>query len=55
MKKTINVSGREIQLSTNGLVPILYKKEFKRDFFADVKSVSEKDTDVTLLYNFIWI
>lgn len=55
MQKTINVCGEDIVLKTNGFVPILYKKEFKRDFFKDIQAMSEDDYDKEILYNLVWI
>ncbi len=54
MQKTINVCGKEIVLKTNGLVPLIYKKEFKRDFFLDVRETTKDDYDIELLYNLLW-
>ena len=44
MQKTINVCGKEVVLKTNGLVPLIYKKEFKRDFFKDIQTLSNLKT-----------
>lgn len=54
MRKTIVADGKEIVLQTNGLVPLLYKKEFKRDFFADVIALENRKLDAEIAYNFIW-
>lgn len=54
MRKTIKIDGKDIALQTNGLVPLIYKKEFKRDFFADVMSMQGKSIDVEAAYNFLW-
>ena len=55
MRKVINISGKEVPLGTNGLVPLLYKKEFGSDFFGDIQKMSEKDIEVEILYNFLWV
>lgn len=54
MRKTIKIDGKDIALQTNGLVPLIYKKEFKRDFFADVLTMQSKNIDVEVAYNLLW-
>lgn len=54
MRKTIAIDGRKVVLQTNGLVPLIYKKEFKRDFFADIFALQKKSIDVEVVYNLIW-
>lgn len=54
MKKTITIDGKDVILQTNGVVPLLYKKEFKRDFFADILALQGKSMDVEVVYNLIW-
>lgn len=54
MTKTIKIDGKEIVLKTNGVVPLLYKKEFKRDFFADIMRMGN-DIDVETLFNLVWV
>lgn len=54
MKKTIQIDGKDVVLQTNGLVPLIYKKEFKRDFFADVLTMQSKNMDVEIAYNLLW-
>ena len=55
MQKTINVCGEDIVLKTYGLVPILYKKVFKRDIFKDIQNMSKNDYDIEILYNLVWL
>ena len=55
MQKTINVCGKEVVLKTNGLVPLIYKKEFKRDFFKDIQTMSKDNYDMEVLYNLVWV
>ena len=54
MRKTITIDNKEIVLQTNGIVPLIYKKEFKRDFFADIFCLQRKSVDVEVVYNLIW-
>ncbi len=54
MRKTITIDSKEIVLQTNGIVPLIYKKEFKRDFFADIFALQRKSVDVEVVYNLIW-
>lgn len=54
MRKTITIDGQDVVLQTNGLVPLIYKKEFKRDFFADIFALQKKNVDVEVIYNLIW-
>lgn len=55
MQKSIICDGRKIELKTNGLVPLIYQKEFKRDFFADIHSLNLADFDIEILYNLVWV
>ena len=55
MRKTIVADGKEIVLQTNGLVPLLYKKEFKQDFFADINRINKKNFDIEIFYNLVWV
>lgn len=55
MKKTITVDGREIELQTNALVPILYKKEFKKDFFAVINDLAKGEIDIEELFGLAWV
>ena len=54
MRKTITIDGQEVILQTNGIVPLIYKKEFNRDFFADVFALQRKSVDIEVVYNLIW-
>ena len=36
MRKTIQLSGKNIELTTNAYTPIAYKKEFGKDYFQDL-------------------
>nr|DAV74322.1 MAG TPA: tail assembly chaperone protein [Caudoviricetes sp.] len=36
MRKTIQLSGKNIELATNAYTPIAYKKEFGKDYFQDL-------------------
>ncbi len=54
MRKTITIDEKNVVLQTNGIVPLIYKKEFKRDFFADVFALLEKSVDIEVVYNLIW-
>lgn len=54
MRKTIIIDGKSVELKTNGIVPIMYKKEFKRDFFADIFTLQGKSIDAEVIYNLIW-
>lgn len=51
MEKTINISGRDIRLKTNGLVPIMYRKEFQRDFFKDFASMQKAGQNMAENFN----
>jgi len=53
MKKTIEIQGQTIELETNGLVPILYKREFKSNFFADLQDVQNGEMEI--LYRLAWL
>lgn len=55
MYKKITVDGKEIPLKTNGLVPFIYKKEFKRDFFSDIMKMQADNIDMEIIYNLIWV
>lgn len=56
MKKLLNIDGKEIILSSNGAAPIIYKKEFKRDFFADLVKLADQDNfDFEVVYNFFYV
>lgn len=56
MKKLLNIDGKEIILSSNGAAPIIYKKEFKRDFFSDLVKLSDQENfDFEVLYNFFYV
>ena len=39
MRKTIQLSGKNIELATNAYTPIAYKKEFGKDYFQDLFSM----------------
>lgn len=54
MQKTIEICGKEVLIKTNGLVPLIYKKEFKRDYFSDVHETTKDGYDIELLYNLLW-
>jgi len=36
MIKTINISGRDVVFESNAALPILYKSQFKSDFYKDL-------------------
>ena len=55
MKKVITAGEKQIHLQTDGFIPLLYKKEFKRDFFADIKALIGSNYDIEILYNMIWV
>ena len=55
MRKVINISGKEVPLGTNGLVPLLYKKEFGSDFFGDIQKLFEKNIDWYVCINLLWL
>ena len=56
MKKLLNIDGKEIILSSNGAAPIIYKKEFKRDFFSDLAKLADQDNfDFEVVYNFFYV
>lgn len=47
MEKTLTIDGKDVRFKSNGLVPLLYKDEFQRDFFKDVFNLGlgQKDKD----------
>jgi len=54
MKKTITIDNREIKLETNGFVPILYKRAFQSNFFADINKLSD-ELDFEVLMNLLYV
>lgn len=63
MIKTILIDDREVTLKTNGALPLVYKAQFGKDFFAEIgklSKVNSKKLDFNTLefeffYNVIWI
>lgn len=69
MEKTIEVDGKKVKLKSHAAVPLLYKAQFKRDFFGDLVKLYKfrkfdpkkenyevlSDLDSTIFYNLIWI
>lgn len=53
MKKIIEINGEHVELQTNALVPILYKKNFQKDFFAEMANLQELGFE--FLYEMTWI
>lgn len=60
MEKIIKVGDREIKVVCNAFMPILYKRQFGRDFFADMMKMdgaSEGDfshIDIETMFNMVW-
>ena len=55
MEKTIVIDGKNIKLKTNGLVPLIYKKELGRDFFDDIQKLIKAENDIEVLYCLTWV
>jgi hypothetical protein len=70
MEKTITIDGRNVPFKSTGAVPLRYKQQFKRDFFADIMSMEsamnnrdKKNPEILnldllntdILYNLIWV
>ena len=61
MEKTIVINYQEIKLKSNGATPLLYKKHFGKDFFAELmkmqggKGKSAENLDLEVFYNFVWL
>ncbi|MGY3748072.1 hypothetical protein ACWN8P_12505 [Vagococcus salmoninarum] len=36
MEKIINIDGREVKLKSTAATPILFKQQFRKDFFAEI-------------------
>ena len=68
MEKIIKIDGRDIKFKSTGATPIKYKRQFGRDFFADIfkldsltkvakgksnKAIEQLDMDV--FYNIAWV
>lgn len=41
MERTINVDGKEVAFKASGATPRIYRRLFKRDIFADMKSLAD--------------
>lgn len=66
MEKTINVCGKDVVFKSSGSLPLRYKMQFKKDFFADIinleKSYSDNskteinfdEFDSEIVYNICW-
>ena len=65
MEKTIEIDGKEVRLKSTGAIPIRYKAQFGRDYFADLmkmyklakintnkKELDDKDYEALTLVDF---
>jgi len=70
MEKVVNIDGKNILFKSTGAIPLRYKQQFKRDFFADIMSmenaINNRDKknpeslnldllNTDILYNLIWV
>ena len=60
MEKTLLVGGNEIRLKSHGAIPLLYKMNFGKDFFAEIAkmNVTEKNIgnmDMEVFYNLVFL
>lgn len=68
MEKIIQIDGQDIKFKSTGATPIKYKKQFGRDFFADIfkmNTISEimnsknkkniDNLDMDVFYNIAWV
>lgn len=60
MEKMITVGGKEIKLKSNGASPLLYKKLFGKDFFAEISKMNIKGNDLSnidleVFYNMVFL
>ena len=54
MQKTIKADNKEIVLKTNGLTPLIYQRELKRDFFKDAIAIANKKYDAIVISDMLW-
>lgn len=54
MERYIIADNKKIVLKTNALAPLIYKKEFGKDFFEDAVLLTKKSIDCEIAYSFIW-
>lgn len=68
MEKTIEIDGKQVKLKSHAAIPLMYKAQFGRDFFADVIKMNKlqgfdpkkgnyevlADLDTSVFYNLIW-
>lgn len=69
MEKTIEIDGQKVKLKSHAAIPLMYKAQFKRDFFGDLVKLMKlqdfdpkkgnyevlSELDSTIFYNLIWI
>ena len=41
MEKTINLGGKDVHLTSSAATPLIYKSQFKTDFFADMLKMAK--------------
>lgn len=70
MEKIIKIDGKDVKFKSTGATPIKYKKQFGRDFFADIFKMDSlanavigkkkntnkiEDLDMDVFYNICWV
>lgn len=59
MIKNVEIGGKDVKLSCNAFMPILYKRQFGTDFFSDIMRLSGAESDLSFfnletIYQIIW-
>lgn len=69
MEKVIEIDGKKVKLKSHAAIPLMYKAQFKRDFFGDLIKLHKlqkfdpkkgnyevlSELDSTVFYDLIWI
>lgn len=62
MEKTLFIDGKQVNFKSNGSIPLRYKMQFGKDFFADIMKMMKKDGEVNpenidfeTFYNLAWV
>ena len=61
MRKTINISGQDLEIESNALLPRQYRKEFGRDLMVDMRRLHDRykadkdDFDPEIIENITWL
>lgn len=61
MEKTIVIDGKEVTFKSTGAVPLRYKQQFGKDFFADLSKMSTftdknmESIDLEVFFNIAWV